>query len=101
MGAEISVQGEDEAKKKQADKDGEEKAKLKKQADKDNAKLKKQADKVNIHDAAGQGKAAEVQLVLAIYPDRVNAKENQLERTPLHYAASDNECEVAEILIVA
>merc|ERR1712086_1235413 len=50
--AEISVQGEDEAK----------------------AKLKEQADKVNIHDAAKDGKVAEVQLVLDIYPDRVNAE---------------------------
>ena len=49
--AEISVQGEDEAKAK-----------------------KEQADKVNIHDAAKEGKAAEVQLVLDFYPDRVNAK---------------------------
>ena len=50
--AEINVQGEDEAK----------------------AKLKEQADKVDIHNAAQQGKADEVQLVLAFHPDRVNAK---------------------------
>merc|ERR1712086_1179926 len=48
----ISVQGEDEAK----------------------AKLKEQAGKINIHDAAKDGKVAEVQLVLDIYPDRVNAE---------------------------
>merc|ERR1712160_72810 len=47
--AEISVQGEDEAKAK-----------------------KELADKVNIHEAAMEGKAAEVQLVLDFYPDRVN-----------------------------
>merc|ERR1712086_602820 len=41
--AEIRVQGEDEAKKEQADKD--------------EAKLKEQADKVNIHDAVRDGKA--------------------------------------------
>ena len=35
---------------------------------------KEQADKVDIHAAAEQGKADEVQLVLAFYPDRVNAK---------------------------
>merc|ERR1712166_1207710 len=74
----ISVQGEDEAK----------------------AKLKEQADKVDIHDAAKQGKADEVQLVLDICPDRVNAK-NQYGSTPLHYAALYNQCQVAEILIAA
>merc|ERR1712166_800812 len=71
--AEISVQGEDEVK-------------------------KEQADKVNIHDAAGQGKADEVKLVLDIYPDRVNAKD-RYAWTPLHYAANHNQCEVAQILI--
>merc|ERR1712086_766823 len=67
--AEISVQGEDEAKVK-----------------------KEQADKVNIHDATKEGKAAEVQLVLDIYPDRVNAKD-QWENNPLHFAAARNHCQ--------
>merc|ERR1711865_1267677 len=67
----------------------------------DKAKLKKQADRVNIYDAAKEGKAAEVQLVLDIYPDRVNAKYNlgeynQNGDTPLHWAASNNHCKVAE-----
>merc|ERR1711865_1215270 len=66
--AEISVQGEEKA------------------------KLKEQADKVNIHDAAKEGKAAEVQLVLDIYPDRVNAKINQYGSTPLHETATSNQC---------
>ena len=57
--AEISVQGEDEAK----------------------AKLKKQADKVDIHDAATKGKAAEVQLVLDVYPDRVIAKDDKVRQS--------------------
>ena len=48
--AEINVQGEDEA------------------------KLKGQADKVHIRSAAEQGNTDEVQLVLAVYPDRVDAK---------------------------
>merc|ERR1712166_1315413 len=61
--AEISVQGEDEAKAK-----------------------KEQADKVNIHDAAKEGKADEVKLVLDFHPDRVNAK-NKQRWTPLHWAA--------------
>merc|ERR1712086_276778 len=74
--AEISVQGEEKA------------------------KLKEQADKVNIHDAAKEGKATEVQLVLDIYPDRVNAKDRG-GATPLHWAANHNQCEVAEILIAA
>merc|ERR1712166_976655 len=64
--AEISVQGEDEAKAK-----------------------KEQADKVDIHDAAKQGKAAEVQLVVDFYPDRVNAKDKN-GYTPLHFAAAHN-----------
>ena len=94
--AKISVQGEDEAKAKQ-----------------------EQAGKVDILDAAEQGKADEVQLVLAIYPDRVNAKDGvtvpavplaaadsvlldgQNGRAPLHFAASSNHCQVAEILIAA
>ena len=42
----------------------------------DEEKAKEQADKVDIHEAASDGKAAEVQLVLDIYPDRVNAKTN-------------------------
>ena len=33
------------------------------------------ADNVDIHNAARDGKADEVQLVLAVYPDRVNAKD--------------------------
>merc|ERR1712086_105064 len=69
---------------------GEEKAKVKKE----------QADKVNIHRAAGEGEAAEVQLVLDFYPDRVNAKDNT-GHTPLHNAAFRNHCQVAEILIAA
>merc|ERR1711935_534130 len=52
--AEISVQGEDEAK----------------------AKLKEQADKVDIHDAAKKGKTDDIQLVVDFYPDRVNAKDD-------------------------
>merc|ERR1711865_795320 len=75
--AEISVQGEDEAKAK-----------------------KEQADKVNIHDAAQEGKADEVQLVLGIDPDRVNAKDKG-GYTPLHWAANNNQCKVAGILIAA
>merc|ERR1712166_1019424 len=77
--AEISVQGEEKA------------------------KLKEQADKVRIHDAAEQGKATEVQLVVDIYPDRVNAKKQggQYGETPLHLAALHNRCEVAQILIAA
>merc|ERR1711957_1037023 len=74
--AEISVQGEDDAKAK-----------------------KEQVGKINIHDAAKQGKAAEVQLVLDFYPDRVNAIQD--EDTPLHCAALDYQCKVAEILIAA
>ena len=50
--ADINVQGEDEAKAK-----------------------KEQADKVDIHEAAQEGKADEVKLVLDFYPDRVNAKD--------------------------
>ena len=95
--AEINVQGEDEAKAK-----------------------KEQADKVDIHNAVYEGKADEVQLVLAIYPDRVNAKDQvtvpdapraaadsvslldgQRGQTPLHKAAGCNQCEVAQILIAA
>merc|ERR1712086_13419 len=77
--AEISVQGEEKA---------------------------KQAGKINIHDAAEQGKADEVQLVLDSYPDQVNAKTNKygdykMERTPLHVAANHNQCQVAQILIAA
>merc|ERR1712166_209251 len=71
--AEISVQGEDEAKEK--------------------AKLKEQAYKVDIHEAAKDGKAAEVQLVLDFYPDQVNAI--QYGGTPLHQAAAHNHCQVA------
>merc|ERR1712086_111682 len=58
--AEISVQGEEKAKVK-----------------------KEQADKVNILDAATYGKADDVQLVLDIDPDRVNAKD-RTGHTPLH-----------------
>merc|ERR1712166_1028427 len=75
--AEISVQGEDEAKAK-----------------------KEQADKVDIHDAAKEGKADEVKLVLDFHPDRVNAK-NKQRWTPLHWAARENHCDVAQILIAA
>merc|ERR1712028_188880 len=61
---------------------------------------KEQADKVDIHAAVEQGKADEVQLVLAFYPDRVNAK-NRDGRTPLHLVAYTNQCEVAKVLIAA
>ena len=65
--AEINLQGEDEAK----------------------AKLKEQADKVDIHNAARAGKADEVQLVLSVYPDRVNAKE-QVAVPDVPLAAADS-----------
>ena len=61
--AEIRVQGEDEAKKAQT----EQVAK---------AKLKEQAAKVDIHEAAKGGKADEVQLVSAFYPERVHARDS-------------------------
>ena len=41
----------------------------------DEEKAREQADKVDIHNAAKKGKADDVQLVLAVYPDRVNAKD--------------------------
>ena len=66
--AEISVQGEDEAK----------------------AKLKGQADKVDIHDAAKEGKADDVQLVLDVYPDRVNAKTNRVTVPGAPLAAAES-----------
>ena len=91
----ISVQGEDEAK-------------------------KEQADNVSIYSAAGNGRAGEVQLVLDFYPDRVNSKDQvtvpdapraaadsvslldgQRGDTPLHEAVFCNHCEVAKILIAA
>jgi hypothetical protein len=83
------------------------------------AKLKEQANKVDIHSAARQGNAAEVKSMLAFYPDRVNLKDQvrvpsapraavdsvwvggQDGRTPLYEAAYSNRCEVAEILITA
>ena len=52
--AQISVQGEDEAK----------------------AKLQKQADQIDIHDAAQHGNADDVKFVLDIYPDRVHAQDS-------------------------
>merc|ERR1712166_1180848 len=64
--AEISVQGEDEAKAK-----------------------KEQAANVDIQIVAKQGRAAEVQLVADFYPDRVNAKDKN-GYTPLHFAAAHN-----------
>ena len=83
----ISVPGEDEAKAK-----------------------KEQADKLLCHTqginySILRGRADEVQLVLAVYPDRVNAsgeKDRQWgPETPLATAAMYNQCQVAEILIAA
>ena len=42
----------------------------------DEEKAREQADKVDIHNAAKWGRADDVQLVLAVYPDRVNAKDH-------------------------
>jgi len=72
--SEISVQGEDEARAKT-----------------------EQAGKTDIHKVLGFD---EVQLVLAFYPERVDAT-GRGGKTPLMLAAATNRCKVAEILLAA
>ena len=77
-------------------------------------------DADGLHDAVKEGKADAVELALACYPERVNRRNEvsllvggsndtgnytkvttQSYITPLHMAASYNQCKVAEILIAA
>jgi len=63
-----------------------------------------------LHDAVKEGNANEVKLALTFYPERVNMR-NEVAlvggsnhprfNTPLHMAATHNQCKVAEILIAA
>jgi len=62
---------------------------------------KKLADQVNIFEATWNGKLDEVQLVCSCAPEKVNLKDEPYGKSPLHWAAKHNHCQVAKALLDA
>ena len=63
-------------------------------------RLNREAAAVDFMEAAEQGKTEDLQLVLAVFPEKVKSMDGY-GSTALHYAAIHNHCEVAELLLTA